>query len=713
MQQRSFLIAIFITAFLAYLIALLALFFVKRAQGGAEANKKKHEKEEPFSNADLNSTGGDLNCADLKKRVLKLIPTCGVRLPRVITDQFCIDGRCMNENEVSQLIGLSNDVKEREKVLKQEFSKIRERLNAVKRRQTDKRSFLANQFGDLKGDLKAASDGVQGVKERVREVDDSINARGGDRVVEKDGYRYHVFKTVGESSFYVKRGGKADVLIVGGGGHGEVGGTNAGRGGGGAGGLVFKPNMSLDKGGVAVKVGDGSGPVGTNTETWKNGEDSEFGGVIARGGGHGGSGDGGSGGGIRRSSWSRPGRGIPGQGHDGQTHSGHRHSAGGGGGAGEQPPPGTGRWSGVYQGRGGDGKHFKEFEIEGSPAGWFAGGGAAGTDSSGSRRASREQRGGKGGGGQNRGDGKDGTGGGGSGRGSGHSRSSKGGSGIVIVRYQLSSLKSNMGALDEFSIPSVAAYSLRRLYTRYAGPQIRVKRASDATEANVYFDKDGGVTLIKGDDGASSRDMEGWSGGSEVSVIKWYDQSTSENHAVQRDGAPVLTDRGLRFRGRDAFVMEANDTDTLTSSSADGITGYALVRHGRNNGTRGIFGGGSRLHFELRGRRTWRIRVSDAFRSSIPSSENKPYSIAFRKDRSSGQHEMLRNGSVFARQTNHTAGWNAWGRVGGSGGPPGIGKSLDGHRASRFWNGHIENFVLFDTLLDDDDVKKLDNILRG
>lgn len=45
----------------------------------------------------------------------------------------------------------------------------------------------------------------------------------------------------------------------------------------------------------------------------------------------------------------------------------------------------------------------------------------------------------------------------------------------------------------------LVAYSLRRLFGDYEGPQLRVKRAFDGVEADVYFDKTGDVTKVKED----------------------------------------------------------------------------------------------------------------------------------------------------------------------------------------------------------------------
>lgn len=313
--------------------------------------------------------------------------------------------------------------------------------------------------------------------------------------------------------------------------------------------------------------------------------------------------------------------------------------------------------------------------------------------------------------------GQDGTGGGGGG-GNQPAPPKKGGSGVVIVRYLAPTGDGDGGGLLDAFVGNekpVAAYALRRLFHSYSGPQVRVKRSGGGSAtADVYYNKYGAVTALQETGGNTHVSLEEWLGGAdsgdEALVEIWYDQSPSGNDAIQRDGAPAISRNGLKFNGREAFEMKPNDTNTLRS---DEITGFAVIDHGKNEGgTNGIFGGGSRLHFELRGGSTWRIRLQDAFRQGLPHLE-VPYSITFRKDRRAGVQELLQNSNVFGRRTGYTSGWNAWGRLHSSGrGPPGIGKSLDGHRSSRFWVGHISCYLMFDKYLDDGKIRDLDRALR-
>jgi len=267
-----------------------------------------------------------------------------------------------------------------------------------------------------------------------------------------------------------------DILIVGGGGGGTVG----HGAGGGAGQLVFIHNAILN-GTYAIKVGKGgngstasgdSSTMGTITNGTK-GSDSQFGSVIAEGGGicvndtlkNGGSGAGGDGHlvdggvgnkGLKNTTVDTFSSGtVYSKGNDGGNGGPPVGQGGGGGGAGSAGTAG-GLNNDSQIGHGGNGLsgiteisydfktnfgNYGKLESDGNY--WFAGGGAGGVYY---LYSSVISNGGKGGGGStspsvaytkvNGGNGVNGTGGGGAGGSAWYGNGGNGGSGIVILRYR-------------------------------------------------------------------------------------------------------------------------------------------------------------------------------------------------------------------------------------------------------------------------------------
>ena len=275
-----------------------------------------------------------------------------------------------------------------------------------------------------------------------------IAAPSGGTITTSGDYRIHSFTS--SSNFVIPTGLSPDVeyLIVGGGGAG--GGSDAG-GGGGAGGYQTGTAPSVSAGTYSIVVGGGGS--GNPSGQGGDGQLSSFQAVPTQstGGGGGGKGNSGSQNGRPGASgggggWGRRtgGSGTPGLGNPGGYGNGSNvgqgpSTSGGGGGGASQAGAGTDGAPTSTIGNGGNGT---ESTITGSPV-YYAGGGGAGTDAV-------LSTGGQGGGGvggrgspatnavggqSNRG------GGGGGGRGYGGGESSNGGSGIVIVRYDTTSLQ--------------------------------------------------------------------------------------------------------------------------------------------------------------------------------------------------------------------------------------------------------------------------------
>jgi hypothetical protein len=203
-----------------------------------------------------------------------------------------------------------------------------------------------------------------------------------------DGYRYHVYRTVGTSGFTPAITGEVEVLVVAGGGAG--GGGDVGAGGGG-GGVIYRKSYPVNWGTkYVVTVGAGGVGVANSSAVGGNGANSSFDKLVAIGGGgaagwgRGYGSAGGSGGGstynAASGTYALPG--IRGQGSTGGKfgYPSPDYPQPGGGGAGG---PGSAADSGSRRaGDGGFGVYIPEFaSIGGDPAGWFGGGGGGAVES--------------------------------------------------------------------------------------------------------------------------------------------------------------------------------------------------------------------------------------------------------------------------------------------------------------------------------------------
>jgi len=254
-----------------------------------------------------------------------------------------------------------------------------------------------------------------------------------------------------------------EVLVVAGGGSGGGGSGAIGAGGGGAGGIIYNTSYSVVPG-TTYTVVVGAGGVGANRIKGTNGSNSQFGALVALGGGAGASdgsisnvgtpgGSGGGGGG--RSGIGAPG--TAGQGYSGSNGAANAYYAGGaGGGAGGPATP----FFGSVAGSGGPGLYFN---ISGTSTAYGGGGGGGGSSYS---SVSTAGTGGVGGGGAGTSTSINGvagtanTGGGGGASGwstdSGSILGGNGGSGIVIVKYkrtprQISSTSNAAVVVQKFS----------------------------------------------------------------------------------------------------------------------------------------------------------------------------------------------------------------------------------------------------------------------
>ena len=377
----------------------------------------------------------------------------------------------------------------------------------------------------------------------------------------------------------------ADILVVGGGGGTVDNSTSSNpKGGGGGGEVVFRQGVAVTPN-TTIKVGRG-GPIDTQ------GGISEFGAIRANGGGKGNAGAGGSGGGAARnvivggvsSKLSADGMGNAG----GVSIAGIVGAAGGGG----AMEPGFTVTAGGRGSNGGQGYTANVFGVWNTVYGSGGGGGA---------RNNTVSLGGTNGGAGGSGDGTPAaqpgvanTGGGAGGAGAnGTSRpGAVGGSGIVLV-------KPNPGILDGLgsSVYSTAlgAYAMRRLFGAYTGPQARLRRSTDSTEIDVYFDKYGRPVNF---------DLDGWLTGATGYVVTWYDQGPAAKHTTgYASGAttlPVLYKREdgiyvVSFTGTSTTVGNYFNAGSITFNVATngGVSTFSSVNFKDANNYERVYDYGS------------------------------------------------------------------------------------------------------------------------
>lgn len=249
-------------------------------------------------------------------------------------------------------------------------------------------------------------------------------ATGGDQIYTDGTYWYHVYRTVGGSTFTPLTSLSCDYLVVGGGGAGggaRGGSATTGAGGGGGGG--YKTAAGTLFSATAYTVTVGAGGTGVANNTGNSGSSSSITGIATATGGAGGgtsggtSGDGPSNAGgtnFQSSAW-----GAGGGGGGGATGSNGTTSAGGNGGNGY-----TSSYSGTsttYAGGGGGGIYYTSSQTGGTGG---TGGGANGRSGNANGSAATANTGGGGGGAGAQG-----------GAGTTEYAGGAGGSGIVIVRY--------------------------------------------------------------------------------------------------------------------------------------------------------------------------------------------------------------------------------------------------------------------------------------
>jgi hypothetical protein len=295
------------------------------------------------------------------------------------------------------------------------------------------------------------------------------SATGGNTVQDIGGYRIHTFTTIGTSTFTPSTSGNVEVLVVAGGGGGgrKTNNNNEAAGGGGAGELIYGSSFSIS-GPINVSIGAG-GSGGNSDAISTNGQNSQFGSLLALGGGRGGNGSvggsGGSGGGGSRFYSGGNATAVTGFGNSGGNSGNTFGLASGGGGGGGAISAGQNSYDASVRTPGGTGYTTL---INGTSV-VYATGGNGGARSFTSNGA----------------DGAANTGNGGDGCDGGVTtvlNGGAGGSGIVIVRYPLPvrltgtplftqlSQAATSSAVGAFSLRAVNGTSARAVQVRIEQP---------------------------------------------------------------------------------------------------------------------------------------------------------------------------------------------------------------------------------------------------
>jgi hypothetical protein len=137
----------------------------------------------------------------------------------------------------------------------------------------------------------------------------------------------------------------------------------------------------------------------------------------------------------------------------------------------------------------------------------------------------------------------------------------------INSRYQIYWDGTVTSLLDTYP-DAAAGYSLRALNSSYTGPIVRVRRASDSAETDVY-------ALYNGDLNTSA--IESFCTGTDGYVAVWYDQSGEGNDAEQATAAsqPKIYDAstgGLLDNGKPALNLDGVN-DFLKSSNFASLIG--------------------------------------------------------------------------------------------------------------------------------------------
>ena len=407
-----------------------------------------------------------------------------------------------------------------------------------------------------------------------------------------------------------------DILVVGGGG----GGGNGNGGGGGSGQLILIHQATLN-GSYTIKVGKGGvGGLNASTEPTK-GINSEFGSVIAEGGGanggtlkDGGSGAGGdgysisggtTGGGNKNTTIDTfPGATVYSRGNNGGNNGGTGgYAGGGGGGAGEAGSAGQ---DSLPYGKGGDGlsgiseinydfktKLGNYGKLESDGFYWFAAGGGGG----GSFAGNGGKGGGGGGGSPNNTPGYDainntGSGGGGGGGNGNNVMGGKGGSGIVIIRYLVGTVPSNNLLINEPTVIAPAFTETIRTFSHSGGAEIQTTHTISVGRDTVCD-----ILIVGGGGGGGSRHAGGGGAGAVIYLSNQTFLAGTYTILVGKGGTGAST-MGQGTKGGDSSIS-FNSTNIYLAKGGGAGHHDAGTGNSNKDGGSGAGSGGQTIGYPV------------------------------------------------------------------------------------------------------------------
>ena len=119
--------------------------------------------------------------------------------------------------------------------------------------------------------------------------------------------------------------------------------------------------------------------------------------------------------------------------------------------------------------------------------------------------------------------------------------------------------------LDDFD-DSVAAYSVRNLNSSYSGPCMRVRRASDNAESDIYFTSGGDLDTVA---------LESFCSGTDGFVVRWYNQAfTHEAQDTKLLNQSYVSNPEIAYS-----LRQLDSTYTGDAIAVTGTSGMVGVKH--------------------------------------------------------------------------------------------------------------------------------------
>lgn len=147
------------------------------------------------------------------------------------------------------------------------------------------------------------------------------------------------------------------------------------------------------------------------------------------------------------------------------------------------------------------------------------------------------------------------------------------------------------------------AYGLRLLRTDYSGPLIRLRRASDDSEEDFYCNEDDKIDIAA---------IDAWRSGSDVFIVRVYDQSAIGRDAYQTNTAlqpEFIADLTMPYWVGDGSNDVLIVSDTFAEVTENGANGAILgVLYSTND--RDIAFGGETPGGDADGRETWYAHIN-------------------------------------------------------------------------------------------------------